>query len=199
MKKFFIFDFDGTLVNTFTDSLIAYNKALKMHGFEIFDVDNVDFNYFIEHMGDNKDVLRTYKSIYESSVNEHTIPFPKISETLKKLDESYDLAICSNRIQYLLDSLTEKFFSDINFKYVVGQKMDGCIKPNPCMINQILDNEVYTKEEVLYVGDRTTDILTAKNVDIDVAIVTWGQGTPKTYEDKYPIAIINKAEELLCI
>ena len=29
MKKFFIFDFDGTLVNTLDDSVIAYNESLK--------------------------------------------------------------------------------------------------------------------------------------------------------------------------
>jgi phosphoglycolate phosphatase len=36
MKKLYIFDFDGTLVNTFHDSVIAYNKALAKHGKDIY-------------------------------------------------------------------------------------------------------------------------------------------------------------------
>ena len=46
MKKFFIFDFDGTLVNTLDDSVIAYNESLKIHGKygESVNKDCVDFD-----------------------------------------------------------------------------------------------------------------------------------------------------------
>ena len=44
------FDFDGTLVNTFEDSVIAYNKALEIHNLPIFQYENIEdlnFNDFI--------------------------------------------------------------------------------------------------------------------------------------------------------
>lgn len=204
MVKLYIFDFDGTLVDTLYDSVIAYNKALEKHGKPLYEYksrEDINFDEFINIMGSDEKVLKTYKEIYTNSPNENTIPYPGIKEVLKTLDKKEDcqIAICSNRIQKLLNMLTEKLFPDINFKYIIGHEIGEEYKPHPSMINKILDNETIDKKEILYIGDRYTDILTAKNVNIPVAIVTWGQGDNKTYVDKYPIKIVNKADEILKI
>jgi len=64
-------------------------------------------------------------------------------------------------------------------------------------MNRILDNINYDKDEIVYVGDKKNDIATAKNVGIDAIVVTWGQGDEETYNDDYPIKVINTVEELL--
>ena len=75
--------------------------------------------------------------------------------------------------------------------------MGSKAKPDPEMINKILDNESYNNDEIVYIGDRCTDIQTAVNVDIDVVIVKWGQGNEDAFTNNYPIAIIDYAEKLL--
>ena len=81
--------------------------------------DCVDFDNFIENMAKDKEVLKTYREIYDKCNKIHTLPYPGINSMLEKLDKSdSEVAICSNRIQNLLDDLTGKFFSTINFKYV---------------------------------------------------------------------------------
>ena len=63
MRKGYIFDFDGTLADTFLDSLIAFNKSLieyDVDTFHINDLENVsyvDFRNFAHRLEDNADNL----------------------------------------------------------------------------------------------------------------------------------------------
>lgn len=201
MKRFYIFDFDGTLVNTFPDSVIAYNEALKQHNLPEYpyeSLDDIDYTDFINNMTEDMQILKLYSKIYEESEKKHTLPYEGISTVLEELlRRGNKLAICSNRSQEQLENYTKKLFSGIKFEYVVGYTPDAGFKPNPEVMNRILDNIDYNKEEIVYVGDKKTDILTAKNVDIDVIIVTWGQGEPEAYTDDYPLKVIDNAGELL--
>ena len=66
------------------------------------------------------------------------------------------------------------------------------------MIQKILDKyPQYNKNEIIYIGDRNTDIQTAKNANLDLVLVIWGQGNTEAYNDKYPIKIVEKPEQLL--
>lgn len=199
--KYYIFDFDGTLVNTFYDSVIAYNKALKQNNLPEYtyeSLDQIDYSDFINSMTEDMQVLKLYSKIYEESEKEYTLPYDGINEVLKELiKRGNEVAICSNRSQEQLEYYTEKLFPEINFKYVIGYTPEGGFKPNPEVMNRILNNVNYKKGEIVYIGDKKTDIVTAQNVDLDVIIVTWGQGDEEAYYDNYPIKIIDNVKELL--
>ncbi|MEE3324624.1 MAG: HAD family hydrolase [Methanosphaera sp.] len=201
MKKFYIFDFDGTLVNTFYDSVIAYNKALKQNNLPEYtyeSLDQIDYSDFINSMTEDMQVLKLYSKIYEESEKEYTLPYDGINEVLKELiKRGNEVAICSNRSQEQLEYYTEKLFPEIDFKYVIGYTPEGGFKPNPEVMNRILNNVNYKKGEIVYIGDKKTDIVTAQNVELDVIIVTWGQGDEEAYYDNYPIKIIDNVKELL--
>ncbi len=201
MKRYYIFDFDGTLVNTFYDSVIAYNKALKQVGLPEYpyeSLEDIDYTDFVNNMTDNMQILNVYSKIYEESEKTYTLPYDGINTVLAELiQRGNKLAICSNRSQKQLDEYTRKLFPEIKFEYVIGYTPDGGYKPNPEVMNRILDNINYDKDEIVYVGDKKNDIATAKNVGIDAIVVTWGQGDEETYNDDYPIKVINTVEELL--
>ena len=151
MKKFYIFDFDGTLVNTFYDSVIAYNKALKQNNLPEYtyeSLDQIDYSDFINSMTEDMQVLKLYSKIYEESEKEYTLPYDGINEVLKELiKRGNEVAICSNRSQEQLEYYTEKLFPEIDFKYVIGYTPEGGFKPNPEVMNRILNNVNYKKGE----------------------------------------------------
>ncbi|AGN16927.1 MULTISPECIES: HAD family hydrolase [Methanobrevibacter] len=202
MKKLYIFDFDGTLVDTLYDSVSAYNKALEKFNQPIFPfktADDINFEEFISFMGSDEDILEEYMDIYIRSPKDHTKPYDGILETLAELNSNPDitLAVCSNRMDDLLRMLVLKLFPNIDFKYVIGHIRDEPFKPDPFLINKIIKSEDFLKEEIVYIGDRYTDIQTGKNVDVDVIVVKWGQGSDDAYLDDYPIKVVDKPSEIL--
>ena len=202
MRKLYIFDFDGTLANTFHQSALAYNQALKQHNQPIKheNIEEINFEEFIENMTHDEEILQTYADIYQNQNMKNTKAYPKIHQTLKKLQnqENTTITICSNRQQQQLEALTQQIFPDINFTQIIGYQENQPYKPDPQMIQKILDKyPQYNKHEIIYIGDRNTDIQTAKNANLDLALVTWGQGNTEAYNDKYPIKIVEKPEQLL--
>lgn len=203
MKKLYIFDFDGTLVNTFYDSVIAYNKALKKYNLPLYEyesLEDVDYTDFTTNMTDDMNILLTYGKILENDKKQYTQPYPDIIKVLKQLvKQDKKVAICSNRSEKQLKEYVDEFFKEIPFTHIIGYTPDGGFKPQPQVINKILNDVPYDKEEIIYIGDKQEDIQTAKNVDIDVVIVTWGQGNNETYDDNYPIKVIDDINQLLQI
>ena len=188
MKRLFIFDFDGTLFNSVDDVVKCLNEALTIFNFPTLTRDE-----YIGRLGGDIDeivslVLRdndlpeyhenfknTYLKIYYGSEKENTLPFPGSYEVLKEL-QSNDvlLAINSNRFTDSLEFFVNKFFGDIDFVLIEGHNYDTPTKPSPAGINKIIEKAGVSKDEAIYIGDSSTDILTAKNAGIDCLIVKWG-------------------------
>ncbi|OWT32661.1 hypothetical protein BGI41_06515 [Methanobrevibacter sp. 87.7] len=210
MKKAYIFDFDGTIANTFADSLIAFNKALVEYDYPtlaLSNLDNIDYLDFRNFIKSLKDIVNvedipklqlSYKNNFLNGANRHTELYPGIKEVLKTLeDRNINLSICSNRDQELLEFLTDSLLSDIHFSHIVGYVKNEPSKPNPYKLFKIAESENINMNEVLYFGDRSADILTAQNASIDMVLVSWGQTDDIASTCNYPIRIIDKPSEIL--
>lgn len=210
MKKAYIFDFDGTIANTFADSLIAFNKALIEYNYPtlaLSNLDNInylDFRNFIKslknivNIEDIPKLQLAYKNNFLKGANRHTELYPGIKEVLKTLkNRGISLSICSNRDQELLEFLVDSLLSDIQFSQVIGYVKDEPSKPNPYKLFKIAESENISMDEVLYFGDRSADILTAQNASIDMVLVSWGQTDDIAPHCNYPVRIINNPLEIL--
>ena len=203
LKKLYIFDFDGTLLNTIEDSMECFNSVLKSNNLPTYPIDDYstlvydDFLDFLRDLADKhedisvSDIFYEFDLKYNKIEKPHTYVYDGIYEMLDILEaKGIDLAICSNKYEVNLIDLVDEFFGDYDFKVVSGSVLNKPDKPNPYRINEIIDRFNYSKEEVLYIGDKSTDILTGQNSGLDMLFVTWGQSNEKDFLSDYPLKFI---------
>lgn len=190
MYKLVIFDLDGTLLNTIGDLAESCNYALKMCGYTPHPVEA--YNYFVGNgimklfeqalPQDARDAktLREMKEYflwhYERNNAVFTKPYDGIINLLNRLkDDNFMLAIASNKYQEATEQIIKIYFSNIDFVKVLGQREGIPIKPDPYIINEILNFSNVAPHETIYVGDSGVDAATALNIEgLTYIGVSWG-------------------------
>lgn len=212
MKKLIIFDLDGTLLNTIADLAMATNHALQQLGYPTHDTDT--YRFFVGN-GINKLLERSLPKAEKNEANvmrlrSHFLPFydkhnadlstpyPGIPELLQTLQQKgMKIAVASNKYQSATVKLILHYFPNIQFVEVLGQREGIAVKPDPSIVFDILRKAEVDKEEVLYVGDSNVDMQTARNAGVDAIGVSWGFRPRTELEAFHPLAVIDKADELL--
>ena len=109
------------------------------------------------------------------------------------------MAIASNKIHQATVDLAKRFFPDIEFVAVFGQRDGYAVKPNPAILEEIIEIAGIQKNEVLYVGDSGVDVATANNTQVDFTGVLWGFRPRKELEDVGATRFVNTTDELYSI
>jgi phosphoglycolate phosphatase len=214
MKHLVIFDLDGTLLNTIADLAASTNFALAQNGFPTHDT--AAYNYFVGN-GINKlferalpDGYKTEENIrliretflpyYDKHNMDHSTPYPGIPELLSALQEKkITLAVASNKYQKATEQLVAHFFPTIHFAIVLGQREGIPPKPDPRIVQDILQFTGISKEDTLYIGDSGVDMQTINNSEVEGVGVTWGFRPRQELEKFNPSHIIDQAHEILSL
>lgn len=182
-----IFDLDGTILETLQDLYESVNYALKSNGLpertlrevRAF-VGNGIKNLMIRSCPDGSS-QETVDKMHESFVEhykehkaDNTAPYEGVVELLKRLkDKGYVLAVVSNKDDNAVKPLCEKFFPDI-FDITLGNSPFVKRKPDPDMVNKVMEKFGKTISNTVYIGDSEVDIETARNAKLPCITVTWG-------------------------
>ena len=212
MKKLVIFDLDGTLLDTIADLAMATNHALQQLGYPTRPVDEIrtfvgnGINKLLERSLPDSEKseantlrLRThFLPHYDAHNADLSTPYPGIPTLLQELQEKgLMIAVASNKYQTATVKLIHHYFHDISFVEILGQREGVPVKPDPGIVFDIIQKAGVSKEEVLYVGDSNVDMQTAHNAGVDAIGVAWGFRPRAELEALQPLAVIDKAEELL--
>ena len=206
-----VFDLDGTLLNTLTDLHASVNIALDHYGMPPRTMDEVrtflgnGYLYLIAHCvpyntPDEKiaEVLEYFEKYYYSHSMDTTCPYEGIPELLAELQRrGVRLAVASNKFQAGTEKLIGRYFPDIRFDVVLGQRPDVPLKPDPAVVGEILTATGVAAGEVLYVGDSGVDMQTAAAAGVRSAGVTWGFRTRAELEQSGARHIVDRPAELL--
>jgi phosphoglycolate phosphatase len=116
-----------------------------------------------------------FRRYYVDNIDRHTVPYEGMRELLSDLQlNGVKLAVASNKFQHGTDRLVAKFFGDIDFVAIEGNREGAPLKPDPQIVAGILSRAGIAKERAVMVGDSGIDIRTAQAAGIDSIGVAWG-------------------------
>ncbi len=204
--KGIIFDLDGTLLDTIGDIAAAMNKALQIHNLPTHTIKEYE-NYIgngakilAERASGGiktEEVFTDYIKIYSNANDIKTKPFPGIEKCLSILSETHFLAVLSNKPHNDTKNIVKKYFPDIHFSAVCGQRPEIPTKPDPAAAAEILHIINIPISDFIFVGDSPEDIMTGKALGMKTAGVNWGYRSEIQLKNAGADIIIKTTEELI--
>lgn len=192
MKKYFLFDLDGTLTDPKLGICTCVQYALKDQGIE---VDNLDvLEPFIGPP--LKDSFMTFYNLSEEDAEKAIAKYrERFSETGLFENEVYDgipqmlrglkakgfkLAVASSKPQVFVERILEHFSLKQYFDAVVGSELDGTrVNKDEVVreaLTQLFGDKPVEPDKVYMIGDRCFDVEGAKAFRIESVGVTYGYG-----------------------
>lgn len=210
--KLIVFDLDGTLLNSLEDLADSANWVLEQHGFPTHPVDA--YRYFV---GDGVRKLierilpqeertearieqcrQEFVAYYKVHMEDKTSVYEGITELLVELkNRGLKIAVATNKVHIAVKPLMEKYFPEIRFDSMIGQREGVPVKPAPQIMFDILRETGCEPSEALHVGDTATDMQLAHNAGVTPVGVLWGYRPLKELQEAGAKFIIEKPEELL--
>ena len=189
MFSTYIFDLDGTLLDTLGDLAAAVNYAMRTHGMPEHSIDDV--RRFVgngvrklmeraipdgEANPQFEATFATFRQYYMQHSLDTTRPYEGIPETLAALKaKGCRLAVVSNKMMAATQELCRHFFPD-TIEVAIGENEVAGIrkKPAPDTVITSLRQLGVEKQNAVYVGDSDVDIETARNSGLPCISVLWG-------------------------
>lgn len=191
MKQYdtYIFDLDGTLLNTLDDLASSVNFALQSYGMPIHTRD--DIRRFVgngvrllmiravpdgEKNPQFEEVFNTFRQYYMQHSLDTTRPYDGIQEVLSTLRQrGCRLAVVSNKFDAATKELCKYFFPH-SIEVAVGEHEAEGIrkKPAPDTVIEALSQLGVSADNAVYVGDSDVDLQTAHNAGLPCISVLWG-------------------------
>lgn len=213
MVKACIFDLDGTLLNTIY--ALSYCISFTMREFGGKDIDEAHTKLFVGdgykelvkraliYSGDTRLVhmeaaCMRYLDIFNKNSLYNVQPYDGIIDAIKFLNKkSIKTAVLSNKPEEIARLNINKFFGESLFEKVYGQKEGVPRKPDPKMLDDLIIELGIKKDDILYFGDTSTDMLTASNSGVKAVGVLWGFRDRKELEAYKPYKIIENPVEIM--
>lgn len=211
-NKLIIFDLDGTLLNTIGDLAIGCDHMLSLRGLPGHSYE--EYCTFVgngimrlveralpEHLRTEeyvKSARKDFVDFYVEHIDQKTLPYEGMPELVAELQaQGAKLAVASNKFQAGTEKLIRKFFPDIEFVEICGNREGVPLKPDTALVDLILEKAGVERAKVAMVGDSGVDIQTAHNAGITSVGVSWGFRSRKELEENRADHIVDSVEELL--
>ncbi len=186
-KKLFIFDVDGTLVNSYKAIERSLNFTRKKFG--RLPVSSIKVKRsvgkgdrpFIEvffGQEESEEALDIYRRHHEKALLRYAKLYPKTKKVLSLLRRRKKiLAVASNRPAYFTDILLRRLDIKKYFHVVYCGDELKSYKPKPKILRVILKRFCIEKNDAVYIGDMALDVETAKRAKIEAVFKKGGSSS----------------------
>lgn len=187
----FVFDLDGTLVDTAPDLAAATNHVLGSIGLSA--ISEADIRPHVGHGAlamithaaaahgrtlserDTYDLFEIFLAYYSAHLADSSRPYDDVIATLETLrEEGAQLAVCTNKIESHARSLLDALGMMDFFAAITGRDSLGVWKPDPGHLTGTVALAKGNARQCIMIGDSETDIKTAKAAGVPVIAVDFG-------------------------
>jgi len=202
-KKTIVFDFDGTIADTFDVGVEIYNKEIAPK-FKLKRVTKEEIVY-LRKAKFQREILKKYK------VSLWKIPFivlsirRKLSKRINEIRPQEGMIKVIKDLKnrgYCLGILSSNSKRNINIflkNYSISECFEFIVTNKHVFGKHKAMNKISKKQNFIYVGDENRDIQAAKRANIISVAVTWGFNKKDALEKQNPDYIIDKPTQLLDI
>lgn len=207
----FIFDLDGTLLDTIPDLVLLTNKILEDVGCptrtpeEILSFVGAGVRrliYLALPEGSSPELQERAMDLWNEGFHDYyhnTHPFPGIPEMLDDLRErGCGIGVVSNKLQAGVDLIMAMRLPD-KVDVMYGESPLIPRKPDPTGIQQAMKMLKTAPEDTVYIGDSPGDIKAARNAGVFAVAVLWGYHHKHDFaeQDAEPDLYIESPDQLI--
>ncbi len=210
--KGFLFDLDGTLVDTAIDMLQALKLLAKENAIEI-EPDHAEYKELITHGSraivksifgktDQPTFLKLqkrYLDIYQEILTQGSCLFAGIDDFIQVLDkQNIPWGIVTNKPYYLAKPLVTSLKPLKNCAILVGGDSTKFSKPHPEPINLAIEKLKINPKKSWYIGDALSDITAGNAAKMHTAIALWGYISANDTPEEWQASVtLKQPNELL--
>lgn len=181
----FLFDLDGTLV----DSIPDLTKAVNLLRNEL-DLTAITSDQVRSFVGDGVGLLlqralpedqfsmarrKRFMEIYTEHLTDETLIYPGIIAFLQ-IHRGKPMAVVTNKPQPLADMIVDRLGLAPFFQAVIGAELSLQRKPHPDMIHHALNLLGGVPEKTVMLGDHHVDLRAAQAAGVKSCFCAWGLG-----------------------
>lgn len=212
MKKYLLFDLDGTLTDPKIGITTCVQYALKSFGIEEPDLDKLEpfigpplkdsfMNFYGMDDAQAEKAIAKYRERFQDVGlfdNEIYKGVPAMLRTLQA--KGMHLAVASSKPTVFVERILKHFHIEKYFEVVVGSELDGTRVNKDEVVQEAL-NRLFSHKEVQYdqvymIGDRKFDVEGAKAMHVESVGVTYGYGGMEELKEAKADYIVQSVEEL---
>ncbi len=182
--KMIIFDMDGTLINSglaiantvnYVRENLGLNPMEKAYILEnINDIDINSAEFFYNSSTFTPKITSLFEDFYSKNCLVDLTLYDGVKELLDDLKGDFKFSIATNANSNYAKKMLNHLEIDRYFSSILGYNDVAKPKPNPDMVNRILDIHNIKKENAKVVGDSIKDTKAAFNAGVDGVLVNWG-------------------------